>query len=114
EEKKPTYINSFPPPDYLMKGKTYYFMGEKDGLKMDLQLKRKTIQKIQYELSIIFPNRQKFSEKGMVYMNFAYDMGTEEILQESTGEMESCTNFFPSEENGLIICIGEDYDNDRP
>ena len=114
EEKNPSYIHSFPPPDYLLKDKTYYFRGEKNGLKMDLQLKRKTVQKIRYELSIIFPNHQKFSEKGMVYMTFAYDMGTEEKLQESTGEMESCTNFFPLVENGLIICIGEDYDNDRP
>lgn len=85
EEKMPAYIHSYPPPDFLLAGKTYYFSGEKDGLRMDLELKRKTVQKIRYELSIIFSNHQKFSEKGIVYMTFAYDMGTEELWQESVG-----------------------------
>lgn len=114
KQKASTYIPYFPPPEYLMKDKTYYFRGEKNGLKMDLQLDRKTTKEIRYKLSILFPNGQKLKEKGTVYMNFAYDMGTEELFQESTGEMESCTNFFPRVENGLIICIGDDYENGLP
>ena len=108
------YIHSFPAPDYLIKDKIYYLRGRKNGLEIDLELKRKSAKEIQYKLSIIFPNQQNFHEKGTVYMTFAYDMGTEEILQESTGEMESCTNFFPRKENGLTICIGQDFEKGFP
>lgn len=106
--------SSFPPPEYLKNGRFYTFQGEKDELAITLQLKKKSETKIQYELSVSFPNGQKLKEKGIAKITSSYDMGDEERMQHSTGEMVSCTLYFNEPKQDISICLGDLYNSEPP
>ena len=104
------YVPSFPPPELLTPGKVHHFEGEKNGLKISLDLKRKTVMSVRYSFIIEYPDKRIVKDKGIVYMVAAYDMGSEELLKESTGTMMGCISFFPKRHENLEISIGPDED----
>ncbi len=112
-QKKEKYVPSEPPPEILSPAKIYHFEGEENGLKVSLELQRKTAMSTKYALEIEYPDKRILTEEGIVYMRENYDLGTEERLKESNEVMVSCQPFTPKKQtkgNYLEICIGEDLD----
>jgi len=100
-------------PKYPEKGKIYRFRGELNGLTLKLQLKKLNDSAIQYQLNIQFPNRKKVNEKGIVYLNKQFYLGSEERYCVSSDEMISCDNYFTKGEF-MEICIGQLMGGDLP
>jgi hypothetical protein len=100
-------------PLYPEIGKTYRFKGERKGLAMKLKLKKLNDSAINYQLNIVFPDHKKLNEKGTVYLNKGFYLGSEEREQLSNGIMISCDNYFPKDEY-MEICIGQLKDGNLP
>lgn len=115
-QKKGKYVPSMPPPEILSPAKIYHFEGEENGLKVSLELQRKTAMSTKYAMKIEYADQRVIEKKGTVYMREMYDFGTEE--REKDAEMYSCEPFtFKKENKGeyLEICISynEDDKNDK-
>jgi len=100
-------------PRYPETGKMYRFKGERNGLAMQLELKRRNDSAIHYQLKIVFPNHKKTNETGTVYLNKHFYLGSEEREQISSGEMIGCVNYF-TEDELMEICIGQLKEGDLP
>lgn len=106
---KPGDTVSFP--KYPELNKTYVFEGAKDGLSIKLQLKRTKLKELKYSIIIDDVGQKTIKEKGKLYLNNSFYMGSEERYRESTGDMISCDVYaFKIKENSsqyFSICIGQ-------